>query len=487
MLTSCRAPQPDQPARRRWRRAFFFLSTAAAAALAATAFVHTPTAQGVTTLRIGAAALSGGPQTGMPAIARTLTDEYLVALDPNGRPSPRLAQEWKHSDDGRTWRFRLARRAKFHDGSSADARTLAPLLAAAVRNPQFLQIHPGLQNVEAVVADGPLTIVVRMQRPRVLLIDELADLSLSLDRVGGSLGPFIVASVTAQELHASAFRDYFRGAPQLEKITYQTYRTLRAAWSALMRDEVDALYEVTRDAYEFVTSESRVRTYSFLRPYVSTVLFNVARRPLTEPSVRRALSHSISRQAIVAGAYRGRGQAADGPVLLEHWTLAGGLAAAPLYNPALADQILAGLPLSVGRDQMPSRVRFTCLVAPSIELQPFERVALLLQQQFYSRGIDMQIEAVSLAEMQRRILTGDFDAALLEFFGKSPSWLSAFWHSRPPALGGLVGSGYSAADSELDAMQLAKDEDELKRSIAAVYKKMHDDPPAIFIAWPEVT
>ena len=35
-------------------------------------------------------------------------------------------------------------------------------------------------------------------------------------------------------------------------------------------------------------------------------------------------------------------------------------------------------------------------------------------------------------------------------------------------------------------MQNARNEDELKRAVAAVYRKMADDPPAIFIAWPEV-
>ncbi|HSL20278.1 MAG TPA: ABC transporter substrate-binding protein, partial [Vicinamibacterales bacterium] len=318
-------------------------------------------------------------------------------------------------------------------------------------------------------------------------LDELADIALQKEGSSGSLGPFIREVAAPEELKVRAFDKYFRGRPQLDEVTYRTYRSVRAAWAALMRDEVDVLHEVTRDAHEFVASERRVRTYSFLRPYIAAVLFNVERPAMRERRLRRALTQSVDRAAIVSNAYRGRGLVAAGPLTPEHWTLAGTEPAIRQFNPESADSVFAALPVAHTSDRMPSRLRFTCLVAPEIEHQPFERIALLLQQQFYVRGIDMQIESVSLAQMQQRVLTGDFDAALFEFFGRSPSWLYAFWHSRPAAFGGLIGSGYSAADAELEAMQFARDEVELKRAVAAVYKKMHDDPPAIFIAWPEVT
>jgi hypothetical protein len=35
-------------------------------------------------------------------------------------------------------------------------------------------------------------------------------------------------------------------------------------------------------------------------------------------------------------------------------------------------------------------------------------------------------------------------------------------------------------------MHLAENEQDLKRAIADVYRRMSVDPPAIFIAWPEV-
>jgi ABC-type transport system substrate-binding protein len=155
-------------------------------------------------------------------------------------------------------------------------------------------------------------------------------------------------------------------------------------------------------------------------------------------------------------------------------------------DPPAAGQLLSaagyrGLHQRTGR-----RLTFTCLVA-GIETQPFERTALLLQRQLYDAGVDMQLALLPPNEFVRRVAHGDFDAALFESAAFTTSWVYSFWHSPPPGGSGFIGHGYSGADAELDAMQNARNEDELRRGVAAVYKKMSEDPPAIFIAWPEVS
>lgn len=119
-------------------------------------------------------------------------------------------------------------------------------------------------------------------------------------------------------------------------------------------------------------------------------------------------------------------------------------------------------------------------------MQPFERLALEVQKQLYDAGVDMELEAVQIRDLQQRLIAGDFDAVLLEFLGRTPSWMYALWHSPAPGARPFINTGYTAADAELDAMQLARDDAELKAAIEAVYRKMAEDPPAIFIAWPEV-
>src|SRR3954468_9117782 len=47
--------------------------------------------------------------------------DTLVGLDDNGKPVPKLAVSWTHSDDFKTWTFKLRQGVKFHDGSPFNA------------------------------------------------------------------------------------------------------------------------------------------------------------------------------------------------------------------------------------------------------------------------------------------------------------------------------------------------------------------------------
>lgn len=109
----------------------------------------------------------------------------------------------------------------------------------------------------------------------------------------------------------------------------------------------------------------------------------------------------------------------------------------------------------------------------------------MLQKQFVDSGIDMQLELVAPQEFLERLSTGRFETALFEFLAQTPSWVYGFWRSPSRGSEPWIRHGYSGADRELDAMHLAETEEDLKRAIADVYRRMADDPPAIFIAWPQ--
>ena len=68
-------------------------------------------------------------------------------------------------------------------------------------------------------------------------------------------------------------------------IDVNVYPTQRNAWTALMRGDIDMLYEVSRDALDFVQAETTVKTYSFPRPYYIPLVFNV-RHPVLQAAPR---------------------------------------------------------------------------------------------------------------------------------------------------------------------------------------------------------
>jgi ABC-type transport system substrate-binding protein len=101
-------------------------------------------------------------------------------------------------------------------------------------------------------------------------------------------------------------------------------------------------------------------------------------------------------------------------------------------------------------------------------------------------GVEMKLEPVTMQEFAQRAMTGSFDAFLIEMASnRSLSFVYRFWHSPvgPP----LLNSGYSAADAVLDRLRHSVSDEETRLATAELQRILHDDPPAVFLAWQETT
>ena len=188
----------------------------------------------------------------------------------------------------------------------------------------------------------------------------------------------------------------------------------------MMRGEIDFLFEAPIDTHDFVDAGRGVQVFSFLHPYAYTLFFNVRTPVSRDASVRIALNQAVDRELLIERALRGHGVVASGPVWPRHWAYRSDLTCQ--HNPRLADQMLTDngfrrpdAPGSGQSDQMPSRLRFVCLVARDVS--PFEQIVLLLQKQMYDIGVDMQVSSVPLRELSSRMAKGDYDAVLLPTLG----------------------------------------------------------------------
>jgi len=280
-----------------------------------------------------------------------------------------------------------------------------------------------------------------------------------------------------------AFRNYYRGIPQIERVALKSYPTVRTAWAAMMRGEIDFLYEVPRDALEFIEPETSVQVFPFLRNYQHAVVFNSSRPPLNSWSVRRALNHAVDRVALVEQALRGRGQVASGPAWPLHWAYdatVAGYAYDPGRSVALLDA--AGLHQTSqvrSADSAPSRIHFTCLIPDSFTL--WERMALIVQKDLAKVGVDMRIESLPFPEFNRRIASRNFDAVMLEFIiGNSPSRPYGFWHSSSKQ--NVWGFKNPNIDRALDGIRRASNDTEYREAFRDFQLQSLEDSPAIFLA-----
>jgi peptide/nickel transport system substrate-binding protein len=411
--------------------------------------------------------------------------EPLVNISWDGQPLARLAERWETSPDGRELRLYLRRNIKFHDGSN-----LTPeLVAETVRYRSKASGMEGFRFsvvLSVRVDDG--VVVIRTEQPEAFLLTDLAESHLSpAGRPLVGTGPFVTES-TGETVVVRAFDGYYRGRPDLDRVEYRKYQTQRSAWAALMRDEIDAVHEVSQEAVQFVEAESAVRTHSFLRPYYTVLTFNVKHRILREATVRRALNLAIDRQALIAQAMRGRGEPAKGPVWPNNWAYAAA-SRSYSYNPEAAKLLLDSAGYRLRREQrpgrMPSRFSFSCLLWAGDPR--FERHALVLQKQLYDVGIDMEIVPVfDINSFGTRLGSGDFDAYLSEqTSGRSLGWVYYFWHSPGP--NSILTSGYTAADGVLDRLRRAVTDEQTRAAVDDLQRVLYDDPPAVFLAWGQGT
>jgi peptide/nickel transport system substrate-binding protein len=425
----------------------------------------------------------GAPKSGASTVIKSLMSEPWLTNRPDGRQSERLATGWKWDEAGTTLRLTLRRGVFFHDGTQLTPQIAAQALRKTVENAQ--QEALSFASISAVTPSGDDAVEIKLkERNSFLLPDLTAVLVVKPDREEIGTGPFQIVSQDDQGAKLSAFGRYFRGRPGISEIDVANYPTQRKAWAALMRGDVDMLYEVSRDAAEFVEAETTVNTYSFPRAYYIPLVFNVRHPILKNPEVRKAINEAIDKAALVRDGMNGRGRPADGPVSPEHWAYSP--PAEPfVFNPMAARHRLdaAGLKehAPAGRSG-PGRFSFTCLVFSGDTR--FERLAVLVQKQLADVGVDMTLEPLSQKELVTRLGKGDFDAFLFELAGRSLSWAYEWWHYNPE---GRFNSGYKSADAVLERIRGARSDDEVRVGVAELARVLHDDPPAAFLAWQSTT
>jgi peptide/nickel transport system substrate-binding protein len=418
-------------------------------------------------------------------LTRFLFAERLIAIDWNGRPQKALATSWQWQDEGRTLQVVLRQGVSFHDGTAMTAPVIADILKKLKqRDPR--NIFGAVTKFEA--ADDH-TLLFRLSRPDAFLLDGIADtLIIDPQKPDVGTGPFKLLSRTPS-IVAEKNANYYQGVPGIDRVEVIPYDTLRGAWVALMRGEVDMVQEVNPDSAEFLEGASHVEMSSVIRPFYIPLVFNVRHPILKNVEVRRALAEAIDREEIVAQAMGGHARVADDPVWPFHWAY-NAAARKYTYNPNAARIRLdaagyAMRPAAAGR--MASRFAIRCVFWNDPQ---WERIALLLQRQLADVGVDLVLEEAD--ELKLRSLVGgrgDFDTYLYQMTsGKSFDWTYRFWHSP---INGIFdpyqNSGYTGVDAILDGLRTVRPDPEVRTAVSDLRERFYQDVPAAFLAWPETT
>ena len=285
------------------RRLFLGAALAAAAALAGGC--DKPAGGPIAVSAIGEPPELANPNTeplGPPsALLAELTAQGLVRFDAAGQVEPALAQSWIVSDDGLRYTFRIAR-TTWRGGAPVTAQQVAARLRTAIgrssRNP-LKPILGAIAKIEA-MTDNVLEISLIAARPNLLQL--LAQPEMAIIRNDEGTGPFRAEPRPDGALRLRLPEDEDGERPEPDTEILLRGETAAMAVARFDRGLADLVTGGT--AGDLAIARASAPPAAALRFDPAAGLFGLAftrdSGPGANPELRRALSMSIDRAALVA-------------------------------------------------------------------------------------------------------------------------------------------------------------------------------------------
>ena len=116
----------------------------------------------------------------------------------------------------------------------------------------------------------------------------------------------------------------------------------------------------------------------------------------------------------------------------------------------------------------------------------WERVALEIQRDLFNVGVDMQFKSVPITDFGPLLRRGEFDAVIGDMIsGPTPPRAFVWWRSGRRFKGDLNTFGYENSEAErlFESLPRSTNEAATRSAVSRLQRVLHEDPPAIFIAW----
>lgn len=363
--------------------------------------------------------------------------DRLFEQSPSGM-KPQLAERWETSADGRTWTFYLRRGVKFHDGTPFNAAAVKESIARVVNPELKLRQASKFAGITSVDVVNEHTVRLTTNRPLGALPGNLSH------QAGGSIqspaaakagkfpvgtGPYrFVEYVPDERLVLAANKDYWGGAPSLDRLVFRIVPEARTRLAMLQSGEAQVIYNVAPTELEGLRKDPNITVSVPPSAGWRVFGFNTQRKPYSDVRVRQALNHAVDKAAIVKNIFKGVGHVADSPFGPGMFAYAPVMSYA--YDPARAKKLLA----EAGH---PNGFKATMFVSPG-EIAGGAEVAAAVQAYLQQVGVQVEIvsleQAAWLAELTKPAEQNRTEIFQYQYGGADPDALRLVLHSKewPP-------------------------------------------------------
>jgi peptide/nickel transport system substrate-binding protein len=265
-----------------------------------------------------------------------LNYDYLVGVDAaTYQPKPELATSWSSSPDGLTWTFKIRQGVKWQDGQPFTASDVAFTYNYIIKNnlTNFTLFTGGIKNV---TAPNPTIAVFHLLKPWALMLRMYVPIvpehiwskvpaakaeSTFQNANPVGTGPFKVTSFTAgQNVVMTANKNYWRGAPKIDEIVFDSYQNPNSMAEELKSGAIDAAGDIPDAQFMQLQHTPGFTAIAGLQKGFEELGMNCYNPPpggkslgnpvLRDWKFRQALNWAVDKTAILNTAYLGYGAVA---------------------------------------------------------------------------------------------------------------------------------------------------------------------------------
>lgn len=449
----------------------------------------------------------GQPKYINPVIASTVVDRSAVKLVFSSVPG--IAEKIQPSPDGRIWDIRIKENLKWHDGEKLttddilftiqkiqDPESSSPLerfwRGVSVKRISELELQLSLVNPDSFFGGALKDLYIL---PRHLFFEiPPANWRLSdyiIKPIGS--GPYKFSSYDKRpDGFVSLYRleswdGYFGEKPPISNFNLKFFSDLPSLTKDFNSGQIDGLAGLEPDSLSEIKRPHE--TFSFYLPGYYAVFLNQSKSiPLKDSAVRRALSKSFDKNALINDALGGHGKPALGPIPEGTQYFDDGISSTMESVESLGALLdKAGWKMdangtrvkTVQNAKIPLELNFT---VPKITF--LTKTSEFLAKIWRQLGFKININIVDPEEVSKNsVKNRDYEMLLFGNVLNKNFDLSSFWHSSKRFYPGLNLSLYNnkKADALIESIGPNPKEDSRKKQFKDLQETIAGDYPAVFL------
>jgi peptide/nickel transport system substrate-binding protein len=263
------------------------------------------------------------PQRGPSGMSHVVIEQVystLMALDPDAKPYPELAESYELSPNGLQFTFKLRNGVLFHNGDPLSAEDVKFSFDRLRAKDSGYSYGAQVETIEGVDVVDPLTVRFRLtKRTGPFLVymafpgssivpKKLVESGHDLNAKPVGSGPFKFVSYEPRSSIKFERNDHYfqTGKPYFDTMEFRIISDTTALTDALMSGEVDFTNEVPPKDWTTVQGNPDLKTQTLEGSRFYWLLPNNTHKPMDNPKVRQAIGLAIDRKALVAGAFFGQ-------------------------------------------------------------------------------------------------------------------------------------------------------------------------------------